>query len=583
MCTLSPGGCLAAVDVCLDIHTSQKSGDILVFLTGQDEIDKCVAKTNERICEMSPGSCGDLQVLPLYGNLQPEMQARIFAPVPEGCRRAVFATNVAETSLTVPGVVYVIDPGFVKQKEYAPESGMDKLCVTQISRSQATQRAGRAGRTCPGKCFRLYPKDTFTHEMVEASVPEIQRTSLVGTVLHLKSLRLQLDVLSFDFLDRPATEALEDALKQLFVLGAIDGDGQITEIGRQMSSLPLDPPLARAVIAARDFDCEEDMEGQGKGKGKGEAGGGTGDVPARALELDTERVGDHILLLAVYQAWQRCGYSADFCSEYGLQLRAMNFAKSVVGQLQGVLQKASWRKVQAGDAQTNDVRYPRDKRSRSRSRSRSRDRHGHREEGKKHKKEKKERKERRKDARRGRSRSHSPQGRSRSPKGRRGQSARGSLENVRQALTVGFANRIAHRMLNHNGYKTYNDSATLAELHPSSLHIQADEEGLYPDWVIYHELVSTTRPFLRQVCGVKMEWVTPLLPRLKGVNVQRLSGRKAEAPSTPSDPGPKGVAAGAGTSLDLPGGGKATSQNSRDANAAAARARYLARKAGASK
>ena len=145
----------AAVDTAVELHCSQPDGDILVFLTGQAEIDKAVAAINDAIRALPAGSCGDLVVLPLYAALPPDMQARVFAPPPPGVRRCIVATPVAETSVTVDGVAYVIDPGKVKQKEYNPRTGMDSLGVVPISRVQAAQRAGRAGRTRPGKSLSM--------------------------------------------------------------------------------------------------------------------------------------------------------------------------------------------------------------------------------------------------------------------------------------------------------------------------------------------------------------------------------------------------------------------------------------------
>lgn len=155
----------AVVDTAIDIHCNQPEGDILIFLTGQAEIEKAVKELNNAIRSLPPGSCGDLLVLPLYAALPPEMQARVFNAPPPGVRRCVVATNIAETSVTVDGAVYVVDPGVVKQKDYNPQTGMDSLGVVSISRVQATQRAGRAGRTRPGKCFRLYTKKMFEREM----------------------------------------------------------------------------------------------------------------------------------------------------------------------------------------------------------------------------------------------------------------------------------------------------------------------------------------------------------------------------------------------------------------------------------
>lgn len=154
---------------------------------------------------------------------------------------------------TVEGVVYVVDSGVVKRKHYHPESGMETLDVVPISRVQASQRAGRAGRTRPGKCYRLYTRETYERRMPDAAPPEIQRVGLAGAVLHLKALRLPLDVLAFDFLDPPSAGGLEEALRRLFVLDAIDADGDITPLGRRMASLPLEPDLSRALLAAHEY------------------------------------------------------------------------------------------------------------------------------------------------------------------------------------------------------------------------------------------------------------------------------------------------------------------------------------------
>ena len=135
---------------------------------------------------------------------------------------------------------------FTKQNEYDPVTGMDSLKVTSISAVQARQRAGRAGRTRAGRCFRLYTREHFELDMPTTTVPEIQRTSLVGTVLYLKTLRLEgLDVLDFDFLDKPDLKLMGDALRQLYALGAIDEDGSVTTLGREMSPLPVEPQLAQ--------------------------------------------------------------------------------------------------------------------------------------------------------------------------------------------------------------------------------------------------------------------------------------------------------------------------------------------------
>ncbi|KDO81974.1 hypothetical protein CISIN_1g005291mg [Citrus sinensis] len=226
----------SALKTAIDIHVREPEGDVLIFMTGQDDIEKLVSKLEDKIRSLDEGSCMDAVILPLHGSLPPEMQVRVFSPPPPNCRRFIVSTNIAETSLTVDGVVYVIDCGYVKQRQYNPSSGMYSLDVVQISKVQANQRVGRAGRTRPGKCYRLYPSTVYHDEFLDVTVPEIQRSSLAGSVLYLKSLDLSdINVLKFDFLDPPSSESLEDALKQLYLIDAIDENGSITSIGRTMA------------------------------------------------------------------------------------------------------------------------------------------------------------------------------------------------------------------------------------------------------------------------------------------------------------------------------------------------------------
>ncbi|XP_055520642.1 pre-mRNA-splicing factor ATP-dependent RNA helicase DHX16, partial [Leucoraja erinacea] len=217
----------ACVVSVLQIHVTQPPGDILVFLTGQEEIETTCEMLQER-CRRLGSKIAELLVLPIYANLPSDMQAKIFEPTPPGARKVVIATNIAETSLTIDGIIYVIDPGFCKQKSYNARTGMESLIVTPCSRASANQRAGRAGRVAAGKCFRLYTAWAFKHEMEETSVPEIQRTNLGNVVLLLKSLGIN-DLIHFDFMDPPPHETLVLALEQLYALGALNHLGELTK------------------------------------------------------------------------------------------------------------------------------------------------------------------------------------------------------------------------------------------------------------------------------------------------------------------------------------------------------------------
>ncbi|CAG8612252.1 864_t:CDS:2, partial [Ambispora leptoticha] len=247
----------AALIVVMQIHLSEPPGDILLFLTGQEEIDTAAEILYERMKALGP-QVPDLIILPVYSALPSEMQSRIFEPAPPGSRKVVIATNIAETSITIDGIYYVVDPGFVKQNAYDAKVGMDSLIVTPISQAQARQRAGRAGRTGPGKCYRLYTEAAYRNEMLPNPVPEIQRTNLANIVLTLKAMGIN-DLLHFDFMDPPPVQTLLTALEQLYALSALDDEGLLTKLGRKMAEFPLEPPLSKMLIESVDLGCSEEI------------------------------------------------------------------------------------------------------------------------------------------------------------------------------------------------------------------------------------------------------------------------------------------------------------------------------------
>merc|ERR1711971_719492 len=174
-----------------------------------------------------------LFALPVYGALPSEVQSQIFEPARMGTRKCVIATNIAEASITIDGIFYVVDPGMCKMNVFNPKLGMDSLVVTPISQASARQRAGRAGRTGPGKCYRLYTEHAFKTEMLPTNIPEIQRTNLGNIVLQLKAMGIN-DLLGFDFMDPPPVATLVGALETLYALGALDEEGLLTRLGRKM-------------------------------------------------------------------------------------------------------------------------------------------------------------------------------------------------------------------------------------------------------------------------------------------------------------------------------------------------------------
>ncbi|KHG14871.1 Dhx8 [Gossypium arboreum] len=422
---------------------------------GMDDIEKLVSKLEDKVRSLEEGSCMDAIILPLHGSLPPEMQVRAFSPPPPNCRRFIVATNIAETSLTVDGVVYVIDSGYVKQRQYNPATGMYSLDVVQISKVQANQRAGRAGRTRPGKCYRLYPSRVYHDDFLDVTVPEIQRSSLAGSVLYLKSLDLpDIDILKFDFLDPPSTESLEDALKQLYLIDAIDENGSITSIGRTMAELPLEPSLSRTLIEANEYGCLSQaltvaamlsaetnlLPGRSKNNEKKRK------YPP--LELpDGSGFGDHIQLLQIYECWDENDYDIGWCKDYDLQMCIRQMSDMGI----------------ESDYWSSDVRV------------------------------------------------------------NQNQKRRQSYRNLRKALSIGFASQLAERMRHHNGFRTLGFKPQLVQVHPSSV-LKPDDDGLYPNYVVYHELIATSRPYMRNVCAVERQWVIPILEKLDKLDVRKLSG-----------------------------------------------------------
>ncbi|KAJ5103177.1 ATP-dependent RNA helicase prh1 [Penicillium argentinense] len=249
----------AALKVIFQIHCKEPMpGDILVFLTGQETVEALEHLVNEYAIGMDP-ALPKIQVLPLFAALPQAAQQRVFMPAPPRTRKIVLSTNIAETSVTVSGVRYVVDCGKAKIKQFRSRLGLDSLLVKPISKSAAIQRKGRAGREAPGQCFRLYTeKDYLTLD--ETNTPEILRCDLSQALLNMKARGVD-DIVRFPFLTRPPREALEKALLQLLNIEALEETGKISEIGQHIAKLPLTPTLGRVLLAAAEngADCLTDV------------------------------------------------------------------------------------------------------------------------------------------------------------------------------------------------------------------------------------------------------------------------------------------------------------------------------------
>nr|WMV69939.1 ATP-dependent RNA helicase DHX15 [Euglena gracilis]BDX17155.1 ATP-dependent RNA helicase PRP43A [Euglena gracilis] len=335
----------AAIRTVLQIHCCEGPGDILVFLTGEEEIETAVWRIDADAKEaVAQGKATmELRALPLYGSLPPQAQSRIFDDLPQTppTRKCVVATNIAETSITIDGVVYVVDPGFSKQKVYNPRIRVESLLVSPISKASANQRAGRAGRTKAGKCFRLYTEVSFNRELTEQTYPEILRSNLGSVVLQLKKLGIE-DLVHFDFMDPPAPETLMRALEQLNYLGALSDTGDLTEYGAMMSEFPLDPQLAAMLLNSPKYKCACEALSIVA----------LLSVPTvffrpreRARVADeckaqfTHANGDHLTLLNTYHAWKTAGESQSWCQDNFVNQRAIKSSDSVRTQLERIMKR----------------------------------------------------------------------------------------------------------------------------------------------------------------------------------------------------------------------------------------------------
>ncbi|KDR10772.1 hypothetical protein L798_15339, partial [Zootermopsis nevadensis] len=318
--------------------------DILVFLTGQEEIE-AMAHSIRLIAKDLEGTYPCLKVYPLYSSLPSHQQLDVFRSTPQGARKVVLSTNIAETSVTISGIKYVIDSGMVKVRTHHPGTGLDILKVQRISQAQAWQRAGRAGRESSGFCYRVYTRQEF-NTMLKNSIPEIQRCNLTNVVLQL--LALKIDTLTFDFMDMPPRESVNGALWQLKQLGAIDtAEGtKLTKLGHRMALLPLDPRFSKILLSAEVYGCLEEI------------------LSIVAL-LSSESVfiippskreqavvahgkfvsssGDHITLLNIYRSFSTVTQKKQWCHENFLNVRNLQYASEVRSQLAELCQRCKLR------------------------------------------------------------------------------------------------------------------------------------------------------------------------------------------------------------------------------------------------
>ncbi|KFD60739.1 hypothetical protein M514_10096 [Trichuris suis] len=351
----------ASVKAAIRIHRCEPSGgDILIFLTGEDEVNTCCNLLKEE--SKTLGDCDKLWIVPIYGAMPFKEQIKVFDSCPVGTRKVVVATNIAEASVTVPGIVYVIDCGFVKLRAVHPQTGIESLVVVPISKASAEQRAGRAGRVRYGKAYRLYPGNwtnsiwnglfslrntaLFLESEFEKlrlfTVPEIQRTNLAPALLQLKSLGVD-NVLKFHYISQPPSFSMIRGLELLRALGAIDDNGELTRpLGYQIAELPLPPMHAKALLMSGKLECSEEMlsiiammqiqnvfltpVGQ---KHRAEI---------MKRQFSTEE-GDHLTMLNVFTCFNERGRDIRWCKDHYVNYRGLCRAAEIRQQLLNFLKR----------------------------------------------------------------------------------------------------------------------------------------------------------------------------------------------------------------------------------------------------
>lgn len=323
----------AVAEKVTEICRTTTSGDVLVFMSGKDDISMVIEKVEARRLQ-------NLVLLPAYGGLSADEQAKIFQAFP-GKRKVVVATNIAETSITIDNIAYVVDSGIVKQNHFHPETGIQSLDFVCHSRAGCDQRKGRAGRTRPGKCFRMYPERDFAERPAHTE-PEIRRVSIAGVVLAMEDIGIT-EIESFDFIDPPDREAFHEAYQTLIALGAITQDKTgITDIGRQMVRLPLEPRIARMVIEAQKHGCVKEIatiasflsvpQIYARPKGKEHEA----DMAHRLFKIGKS---DLLSFLLIWRHYEESGFSNDWCYKNYLNSKSLSDIVKIRNQLFGVLQE----------------------------------------------------------------------------------------------------------------------------------------------------------------------------------------------------------------------------------------------------
>lgn len=331
----------AAVDVVWNINQQHNAaGDVLVFLTGREDIERFLEELTELIPTQRRGGT-EIIPLALHSGLTSEEQLRVFFPAERNTRKVIASTNIAEASVTIDGVKFVVDCGFVKIRTYNPTSLLSSLSTVPVSLASATQRAGRAGRTSPGICYRLYP-ESFLATLSASTPPEITRSDMTTPILQLKSLGID-DLMKFEWVTSPPAESVLRALEGLVAAGMVGEDGRLTVFGQQAAEWPVEMALARMLYTSKEFTCGEEILTIAAMTSVQDVfvipDGSQGALAELERRKFTAEEGDHLTLLNAYNAFTKYGKSSSWCKAHALNFRAMSRAVSIRSQLKKYMQR----------------------------------------------------------------------------------------------------------------------------------------------------------------------------------------------------------------------------------------------------
>lgn len=423
----------STVETVMKIHQTEGDGDILAFLTGQEEVETVVSMLIEQARALGQtGMKRHLRILPMYAGLPSFEQMKVFERVSRSVRKVIVATNVAETSITISGIVYVIDCGFVKLRAYNPRTAIECLVVVPVSQASANQRAGRSGRSRSGKCYRLYTEEAFD-QLPQSTVPEMQRSNLAPVILQLKALGID-SVLRFHFMSPPPAQSMVQALELLYALGGLDKDCRLTEpLGVRIAEFPLNPMFAKVLLESGNFGCSQEilsiaamMQIQNvfvvPSNQKSQA--------IRAHRKFAVEEGDHLTMLNVYEAFIKHNKNSQWCQEHFLNYKGLVRAATVREQLKKLLVK---------------FQVPK-------------------------------------------------------------KSSEGDPDPVLRCIVSGFFANAA-RFHSTGAYRTIRDDHEL-HIHPASV-LYAEKP---PRWVIYNEVIQTSKYYMRDVTAIESAWLLELAP-----------------------------------------------------------------------